>query len=43
MDAHKIMDFNNCRFYAKRTLSPLLIVDDKGNDALILPINLQEL
>lgn len=38
IDAHNILDFNNCKFYAKTPTSPLLIVDDKGNDALVLPI-----
>lgn len=38
IDAHNILDFNNCKFYAKTPTSPLLIVDDKGNDALVLPV-----
>lgn len=38
MDAHKILDFNNCKFYGKLNISPLIIVDEEGNQGLVLPI-----
>ena len=38
MDAHKILDFNNCKFYGKLSVSPLVIVDEEGNQGLVLPI-----